>query len=262
LSGGGLDRLNFWFVREEVQHERLTLVLVATVMAVVAGPTGGSQAVSPGSIHYPDLRTRAPGDLRIRWEDVKKLLRFSNTIYNWGNGPLELRPKNKPRGTTDAYQRLYSHDGNGTPNLVEEKLVGTFVFHRAHHHWHFEGFALYELLNDSGGSIGSLIKASKKTTVCIRDNAAAESGGDSLEHFGWGAYSRCDKAATEGLSVGYGDTYPWNIDGQSLDITGLADGCYWLRSTADPDGRLVESNNDNNTGVVRFKVNGDSIEAC
>jgi hypothetical protein len=242
--------------------KKLSLALVAAVVAGLAFQLGDSQAVTPGEIHQPDLRTRVPADLRIRWESGKKLLRFSNTVYNWGSGPLELRPKNKPRGTTDAYQRLYSHEANGTTYVAEEKLVGTFVFHRAHHHWHFEGFALYELLNDSNGSIGSIIATSKKTTVCIRDNATPESGAESLEHSGWGDYSRCDKAAIEGLSVGYGDTYPWNIEGQAMDVTDLANGCYWLRSTADPDGKLAESNDGNNSAVVRFKINGDSIESC
>jgi hypothetical protein len=80
-----------------------------------------------------------------------------------------------------------------------------------------------------------------------------------LEHFGWGDNGRCDKNAIEGLSVGYGDTYPWNIAGQSFDITDLDDGCYWLRSTANPEGHLMESDKTNNSAEVSFRLSGTSL---
>jgi hypothetical protein len=189
----------------------------------------------------------------------RKLLRFSNTVYNWGEGPLEIRPQQKRNNKTEAYQRLYSHDANGTPYLVYETFVGTFVFHRNHHHWHFEAFALYEILDNVGVRI-----TSQKTTVCIRDNVNPELGAETLPHFGWGDNGRCDKNAIEGLSVGYGDTYPWNIDGQSLDTTDLADGCYWLQSTANPNGNITESNYENNSAAVGFHLSGTTltIGAC
>jgi hypothetical protein len=75
-----------------------------------------------------------------------------------------------------------------------------------------------------------------------------------LEHFGWGNNGRCDKNAIEGLSVGYGDTYPWDIDGQSFNITNLANGCYWLRSTANPEGNIIESDYTNNSAAISFQL--------
>ncbi|NIN68375.1 MAG: hypothetical protein GTO63_27445 [Anaerolineae bacterium] len=35
------------------------------------------------------------------------------------------------------------------------------------------------------------------------------------------------------MSVGWGDTYGYRLEGQSLDITGLADGTYVLRIVID-----------------------------
>jgi hypothetical protein len=139
--------------------------------------------------------------------------------------------------------------------LYSETLIGTFVFHRNHHHWHFEGFALYEILTVSDGQLA----ASLKTTVCIRDNVSPEDGAESLAHFGWGDNGRCDKNALEGLSVGYGDTYPWNIDGQSIDITELNDGCYIFRSTANPNRSIIESDYGNNSAAVSFRLSGTAI---
>jgi hypothetical protein len=232
----------------------LGTIFTLAIAALLMNAVEVSQAHTANTPHYPDLRTRPPADLQIQMQNGRKLLRFSNTVYNWGDGPLELRPKQRPNNKTEANQRLYSHGANGTPYLLSETLVGTFVFHRTHHHWHFEAFALYEIL-DNGGPV----TASQKTTVCIRDNVNPESGAETLEHFGWGDNGRCDKNAIEGLSVGYGDTYPWNIDGQSLDITALADGCYWLRSTANPNGNILESDYDNNSAAVRFHLSGATL---
>ncbi len=243
------------------RRDLIGTVLALAIVAILTSATevshahteaGSSQAGAP---HYPDLLTREPADLAVRIENGRKLLRFSNTVYNWGDGPLELRPKQRTKNQTEAYQRMYSHAADGTPALFSETLVGTFVFHRTHHHWHFDAFALYEILTASGGPIA----ASQKTTVCIRDNVNPEDGGASLPHFGWGDNGRCDKNAIEGLSVGYGDTYPWNIDGQSLDITGLSDGCYWFRSTANPNRNIIESNYDNNSAAVIFYLSGTTV---
>ena len=242
---------------------RMLVVIAATVGFVAwLGVASVGRAEPSGDIHYPDLRTRVPSDLRITIESGKKLLRFSNTVYNFGDGPWELRPKHLANTKTEMFQRLYSHDANGKPYLISETFVGISDFHRPHRHWHVNDIALYQLFRDGAGSIGDLITGTSKTSVCIRDNASPEAGASSLEHFGWGGYSRCDKKAIQGLRVGYGDTYPWNIDGQSLAITGLADGCYWLRSTANPNGNFLESDTSNNSAAVRFSISGNDITGC
>src|SRR6266404_5401443 len=49
-----------------------------------------------GTIHYPDLQTLPPSDIGIEYDPTtgQKLLRFSNTIANLGEGPLEVIPTN------------------------------------------------------------------------------------------------------------------------------------------------------------------------
>ena len=221
------------------------------------------------TIHYPDLQTEIPSDINIQLSGDQKLLRFSNTVYNLGEGPLELRPENDKKGVTKAYQRIYSHNSSDEVYLVEENLVGNFEFHRIHHHWHFENFALYELLEDINSSPGDVVKSNSKTTFCIIDTTVAPDG-DTLEHFGWGGtynkrtgtwsgYSKCTKTSINGISVGYGDRYNQSLSGQSIDITGIPDGCYWLKSTADPDNLLKEKDNNNNSAVARIFISGDTV---
>ena len=42
----------------------------------------------------------------------------------------------------------------------------------------------------------------------------------------------------QGVSPGWVEEYPWDIEGQYVDITGLPEGAYFLVVTADPDARL------------------------
>jgi hypothetical protein len=58
-----------------------------------------------------------------------------------------------------------------------------------------------------------------------------------------------------GISIGWADVYSRNLPGQWIDVTGLADGEYWLEVIANPYGpdRILESNYTNNT--TRILVN-------
>jgi hypothetical protein len=49
-----------------------------------------------------------------------------------------------------------------------------------------------------------------------------------------------------GISVGWADVYARNLSGQWIDVTGLADGQYWLESEIDPFNLLDETDDTNN----------------
>jgi hypothetical protein len=49
------------------------------------------------------------------------------------------------------------------------------------------------------------------------------------------------------------------VTGQQLDVTTLGDGGYCLRSYADPEGRLLESEEQNNSRGTRIELRGDTI---
>lgn len=244
---------------------RFTPIALAVMFA--AGIPGAGAA--PAAVeHLPDLRTLPPSDVQIDSSGNGRLLRFSNIVANLGSGRMELRPQNTGnlltvllggQATTRAYQGTYTHDAAGNWRRVRENLVGTFKYHPEHAHWHFEKFARYELFNVAAdGSIGSsLNRVGEKTTFCLIDTNRVDS---TLEHSAASAqYTTCGPSSTTGISVGWADKYGYQLDGQWLDIAGIEDGTYWLVSTVNYTGKLLESDTTNNAGKVKIRITGNTV---
>jgi hypothetical protein len=245
----------------------VAVVSLALVGLASSSTLAGAQPA--GREHLPDLRTLKPSEISVSqslgcsvfvFGSCKRVLRFSNTVGNYGDGRLEMRPQNNlTTGKTTAYQRIYSHDASGRWYLVREVAVGDFVFHATHAHWHFEGFANYSLVTANAADTaitGTVKRSSQKTTFCIIDTDRVDS---TLEHAGEQTYTRCGQTDMTGLTVGWGDKYGYNLDGQQIDLNGIPDGYYWLVSSADFQGRLYETDDNNNCAAVKLEIRGASV---
>ena len=115
-----------------------------------------------------------------------------------------------PDGTQDVWQWIALEGGGWA-----QRLAGRFVWHPAHNHFHFEGYALYTLqpVDAAGGSA----RTGQKTTFCVMDtnhvNAAITGSPAS------GVYTTCGNVE-QGMSVGWGDRYGYTLAGQGIDMTG------------------------------------------
>jgi hypothetical protein len=222
----------------------LLRLATATTLVALAGAVAPALAQS-ATPRYPDLRTLPPSDLRfdtVNYNGVtSKVLRFSNTAWNAGQGPLELH--GSVLGNSAVAQRIYDDAGS----FSDVTVSNDFVFHPGHNHFHFEDFAEYGLWTKadydawvaSGRSVGQAKKAGTKTTFCIMDTGRVQT----LPGTPSGAvYSTCG-TSMQGMSVGWGDTYGWTLPEQWIDLGSafLADGTYVLRSVADPRNKLYES---------------------
>jgi lysyl oxidase len=234
---------------------RLATAVALAGLACAAAPAASSAATS----RYPDLRTLAPSDLRfdtVNYMGVtSKVLRFSNTVWNAGQGPLELH--GTPGGTSSVTQRIFDDAGGST----EVKVGDDFTFHPGHNHFHFEDFAEYELWTKAefdawiagGRNVGRARRIGDKTSFCVMDTDRLQSlTGTPLSPF----YAQCG-TSVQGMSVGWGDTYGWSLPEQWIDLGGayLSDGTYVLRSVADPLNKLYESANRSDPSRESEQVN-------
>ena len=229
---------------------RFALALVLVLIGA-AGPAAGA-----GPARFPDLRTRPPTDLRFDvLADGTHVLRFTNTVWNAGEGRLELEGNPRPRQAGSAvYQNLYDAPTGGA-RVGHRQVSSDVVYHPTHEHYHFADFANYLLLKqDRDGRYRATTQRGVKTGFCVLDWARVRGSSGPQ-------YTECGREL-QGLSVGWGDVYGYWLDDQWVVLGGrrLADGEYGLRSTADPKGKLAEGGRDgNNAATAYFTVRGGRI---
>ncbi|MDQ3728594.1 MAG: lysyl oxidase family protein [Actinomycetota bacterium] len=212
----------------------------------------------------PDLVTiklRA-SEMEIALDGKKTLLRLSNRVGNQGDGPLEIRPSTEFTdcdGDGEAedelvgYQRVYEH--SWTPGVDDspstDTEVGCVIYHPQHSHWHVASIARYSLFDEETGDLTD----GNKVGFCLLDSGRLDGG------FMPGPYTNEGCGSPElfptltGISPGYFDLYGSSTPGQRINVSGLETGMYCLRSTADPDSDLIESDTTNNVAEVQIRLN-------
>jgi hypothetical protein len=175
-------------------------------------------------------------------------------IWNSGDGPLELEGiHNTAVRQTVVVQHIHASAGTQL-----DHQVGQFVYHPTHDHWHFAEFTLYELwsLTPAGG-LDAVLSSSDKLSYCVIDTDVIAPDHPAFEarkrYYGCGS-------RLQGLSAGWGDEYKSHLDGQSIHLEGVKDGFYALKSTANPDAILLESNYSNNAALLYLEVRGEHLE--
>ncbi len=243
--------------------ERLRLCLVPTVAfvalccAALAAADGGQDRVTPESALLPDLDQEVPWDLEITRTGPgarpEFRLGFSSAVRNVGDGPLLIsgRRRAAANGTMTADQIVKSRGAV----LAVIARVGRLQYVRSpdHEHWHLLDFERYELRRP--GRRAPLV-TDRKTGFCLGDRYRAR-GRDLARRAPTPVYtSRCGLGASarlrlvEGISVGYGDDYSANLEGQSLGVSGLDAGRYVLVHRVNAERLLRETNYGNNASSL------------
>jgi hypothetical protein len=212
------------------------------------------QPPGPVEPRLPDLRTLDPSDLRLETRsDGGRVLRLANTVWNAGEGPLELRGE-PVTGANNLRVFQVIHAADGT---TSERPVGTFHYHPTHAHWHLDDFALYQLWSLSpNGELDKIVAGGSKVSYCLIDTDVVSR---SAPGFSEGRQYRGCGRLRQGLSVGWGDHYHAGLDGQSLFLGDLIDGVYALVSSANMDGRLLETDLTNNSATVYLALAGKRL---
>ena len=226
--------------------------------AATSTPTPVPTRISTLSLALPDLQTLAPSQLYLdeTTEPGRTLLRFTNSIWNRGTGPLELiGHPNETQERVLITQSVLSPDGEPARELE----VGEFVFHGSHLHWHMQDFALYEVWSlDDWGHLNEAIRTGRKISFCVIDIYRADENPEDTTVPSLIGYPQCNNER-QGLSPGWVDTYASNLPDQWVDVTELVDGTYALVSTVNPAGRILESDFENNVGITYFELVGGRL---
>ena len=245
------------------------LALGLSTLATFLALTLRAEVAASATLKLPNLIPLASSELRIdtvnsshvacsgtRSEPVgTKLLCFTITSWNAGTGPLELRPGPAVGGTQPVSQRVYNTDGT-----FQDYLAGSMDYHPSHNHVHFDDYAAYTL-RPRGIAGFDDDTVGIKATFCIIDTdhiaPLLEGSPSSAQYRSCG--NPTGQVIPQGMSVGWGDSYRYHLDGQSVILDGLPNGPYRLIIDVDPLNLIREGDDKDNASSICFRINGNSV---
>lgn len=200
-------------------------------------------------------------------EHPTRCLRFTTGPRNAGPGAFEVHYNthdvSNGFGATahgPARQWIYYSDGSH-----EVRPAGQFEFHVEHGHYHYDDILQYRLFTVTSRARGTYVAAGKgvKSGFCPADELFTD-----WRHFSQqpGAYvtPNCGYTPTGdgviGQSPGWGDVYRYQRPGQYVDFGAHGDGYYLVRATADLYGKVLETDEDDNSGYAYIHVVGDHVD--
>lgn len=218
-----------------------------------AGERLTSDPAADPDLLLPDLAMLPPSNLVIlsNSDTGERQLKFTTSIQNNGPGVIEIwGHSDETSEKTIVVQHIRQVGGS-----EKKVVVGEFVFHPDHDHFHFGNFACYEVWTMSrDGSLEALAGVTDKVSYCLRDDERADLPVGSAEQ----TYLGCNRGV-QGISPGWVDVYRYDLFGQTVDVTDLADGYYALINYVDPDRQLWELDQENNAAMVFFRLEGGRV---
>ncbi len=228
----------------------------AAVVVIVPAAIAVSDPEPVGQRVLPDLEQETPAGLVVTRAGGQWRLGFRSAARNVGAAPLIVDAARPTLGsrTMRADQVVARTEGP----LEVVRGVGRLRYVRSpdHQHWHLLGFDRYELRRL--GSRRALVR-DRKTGFCLGDRyrVAPAPAGAPPEPFYTGSCGIERPALLgirEGISVGYGDDYAANLEGQYLPVGRLRAGRYVLVHEVNADRRLLESSYANNAASVLLRL--------
>ena len=237
--------------------------LPASAPAAVDNPCLGPEAKR---LLCPNLRIAPPRDLYATHPGGGRvLLRATSDVQSRGLGPIELRGRRSGPKSMRTNQRIYKRGGGHITVPSEATLHFTGVgLYFGGSYWKVHQLARFELrpvLPD--GSLGPVVRTSPKLNYCLRDLERTRPGRRSppRRHYPGCNQNPYRDRVTLGTSVGWSDVYPAPYDKQWIDVAGLR-GCFAYTMTVDPKEHLFESNEGDNSSMVRVRLPYSGHTGC
>ena len=206
---------------------------IAAVAAMVPAAIAASNSQPQGAPLLPDLEQEAPSGLIItghRPSHAQKTMTADQTIVR----------SSGPRSVVRGAGRL------------------RYVRSPDHQHWHLLHFERYELRRP--GAQRPAVR-DRKTGFCLGDRYTVPTppvlparASEKVYATNCGLERPGLLGVLEGISVGWGDDYAANLEGQYLPLDGLRRGRYLLVHRVNAGHRLLESSYANNTASALLRL--------
>jgi hypothetical protein len=148
----------------------------------------------------------------------RRLLRFETFTPNIGTADMRL----------------------GVPNTSNP----VFEYSACHDHYHFKGYAEYDLLDDNG----MIVATGHKQAFCLLDSERVLTSDSTVRR------TPQFQCGNQGISRGWGDSYTPDLDCQWVDVTDVPPGDYQLRIRINQSRTLLELRYDNNEALVPVTI--------
>lgn len=222
----------------------------------VRGPLGFAPSLAtPPASALPDLIALPAFSITLDQRRGQERIEFGANVWNAGPSPMLVEGfRRENQDVMEAYQYFLRGD-----RVMGRARVGAMEFHDkpGHHHWHFLQFARYSLWNAERDKV----VVAKKQAFCLAPTDAIDLTvpGADWQPYETGLGTACGGPEAvwirETLQAGWGDTY-YQVAGQSLDISGVPNGTYYVAVEANPMGLLYERDYTNNIELRRIELGG------
>ncbi len=231
--------------------KRFRSLLLAAAAAMLAVPAADAFAADK----TPDLGMAKLRDLQIKYEDGKKLLRYTAIVVNVGPGPFQVEgTRSSTSSSMSVAQRIFDDTGGSRtiPTSASMYFAGD-----GHSHWHVRDLELgsFKRLPDQ-----VKLRSAAKHGFCFYDNYRYGSTANAL----FTSTNSCAGGSSAlqvkmGLSTGWGDAYWWNTVGQYVDISGLPNGKYRLETAVNPNLGFSQANSANDLTWVDIGLKNNRV---
>ncbi|HEX4222126.1 MAG TPA: lysyl oxidase family protein [Pseudonocardiaceae bacterium] len=206
-------------------------------------------------------------------------IRFTTAVDNAGAGPLVVLGERPPGQSTMTVRQAFQEGvGGAIPQTYANAQRATAMSmyyepEKMHEHWHLLGFEHFQLMTLNGG----VVVTDRKNGFCLGDRYKTADAGklpntphgeddsdysdapqNTLAKFLQG--TNCDHLqpqatdVTEGISVGRGDDYTYDVDFQWLDLTSAPSGTYDIVNTVNADHTILESDYTNDSSSIAIAI--------
>ncbi len=211
--------------------------------------------VSPGvavAQVLPDLTMLQPDEFRLELiSGGVRRLRFSTYIVNLGPGRFDVVGSDPDPADSTKLTRVVQRLEQGGSWVTQPTPATMFYSGDGHDHWHIFGLQDFKLAFQA--TPNDRIATGVKTGFCFWDNVNL-SGAPRFYTGATECHQQTNGTVPMGLSVNWGDKYPWSIGFQYIDISQLPYGNYCLTLTADPRGEFIEASNANNSTQTLISI--------